>query len=323
MSYERVNIYERRSIRRWSQAGISKSEIGERLGRPRCTVYRELKRNRGGCGYRPEQADRKARERARRRGRRRFTEEVKNYAEERIRGGWTPEMISGRAKLEGRPSVCKETIYKHIYADAKAGGELWKNLPRAHRKRRRRCPRGDGPRRGKIPNQTMIDERPPEVEARETEGHWEGDLINGDRGTGNLVTLVERKTRFTLVGYVSTKEAQKVCDEICEMFGILPSHAAISLTLDNGKEFSSHEQIAESNDIAIFFAKPYHSWERGTNENINGLIRRLYPKKSSFAEIGAKELGRIDRHLNDRPMKCLGWWTPREAMNAWLLEFAL
>jgi IS30 family transposase len=263
-----------------------------------------------------------AQERARRPGSRRFTEEVRKHAEEKLSEGWTPEMISGRAKLEGRRSVCKETIYKHIYADAKAGGDLWKHLPRAHRKRRRRCPRADGNRKGKIPDQTMIDERPPEVDARAEAGHYEGDLIQGALGTGNLVTLVERKTRFSLVGYVSTKEAQEVCDEICRLFGILPAAARISLTLDNGKEFFYHDQIAQGTDMSVFFAHPYHSWERGTNENTNGLVRRLHPKKSSFAEIDIEALGRIDRYLNDRPKKCLEWQTPREAMNAWLSELA-
>lgn len=322
MSYERVNLNERRCIRRWSQAGIGKCEIAERLGRPRCTIYREMKRNRGGRGYRPKQADRKARERARRPGPRRFTEEVRQNAEECIKEGWTPEMIGGRAKMEGRPSVCKETIYKHIYADAKAGGDLWTHLPRAHRKRHRRCPRGDGYRKGKIPNQTMIDERPPEVETRKEAGHFEGDLINGALGTGNLVTLVERKHRFTLIGYVETKEAQKVCDEICRLFGVLPSAARSSLTLDNGKEFYYHDEMAKRTDMPVYFAHAYHSWERGSNENVNGLIRRLYPKRSSFAGMGKEALERIDRYLNDRPRKCLGWRTPREAMDAWLSELA-
>jgi IS30 family transposase len=227
-------------------------------------------------------------------------------------------MISGRARLEGRPSVCKETIYKHIYADAKAGGDLWKTLPRARRKRRRRCPRDDGRRRGKIPNQRMIDTRPPEVETRATVGHWEGDLINGANKTGNLVTLVERKTRFMLVDRTDTKEAEEVTLSICGLFAEMPSESRLSLTLDNGKEFARHEQMATKTAMDVFFAKPYHSWERGTNENTNGLIRRLHPKRSSFRRIGKAALKRIDRFLNDRPRKCLGWMTPREKMTAFL-----
>jgi len=318
VAYRRVTVTERRLIRMWRQAGYGQREIARRLGRSASTISREITRNTGGCGYRPEQAHGLAQERARRPGPRRFTEEVQADAEARLADGWTPEMISGRARLEGRPWVCKETIYKHVYADAKAGGDLWKNLPRARRKRRRRCPREDGRGRGKIPNQRMIDTRPPEVETRATVGHWEGDLINGANKTGNLVTLVERKTRFTLVDRTDTKEAEEVTRSICGRFAEIPPESRLSLTLDNGKEFAFHERLAQETGMDVFFARPYHSWERGTNENTNGLIRRLHPKKSSFRRIGKVALKRIDRFLNDRPRKCLGWMTPREKMAAFV-----
>jgi IS30 family transposase len=318
MTYKRVTVFERRCIRRWRQAGFNQSEIARRLDRPRSTISRETTRNTGGNGYQPHQAHRMAQERARRPGPRRFTEEVKADAEARLCNGWTPDMISGRARLEQRPWVCKETIYKHIYADAKVGGDLWKNLPRAHRKRRRRCPRDDGRQWGHIPNRRMIDTRPAEVETRASVGHWEGDLINGANKTGNLVTLVERSTRFTLLDRTQTKEAQEVTAAICRAFGLLPPAARLSLTLDNGKEFSWHEKVARKTGLDVFFARPYHSWERGTNENTNGLVRRLHPKKSSFSGIGKAGLKRIDTFLNDRPRKCLGWMTPREKMNAFL-----
>jgi IS30 family transposase len=164
----------------------------------------------------------------------------------------------------------------------------------------------------------MIDTRPAEVETRKSVGHWEGDLINGADKTGNLTTLVERCTRFTLLDRTDSKEAQEVTAAICESFGQLPLMARLSLTLDNGKEFARHEEIALVTGMDVFFANPYHSWERGTNENTNGLIRRLHPKKSSFADIGEEELKRIEMFLNDRPRKCLGWMTPREKMAAFL-----
>jgi IS30 family transposase len=293
-------------------------EVARRLGRAASSISRELLRNRGKRGYRPKQAHWKAQERAKRPGPRRFTEAVRLEAEKRLLEGWTPEIISGRARLEGRAWVCKETIYKHVYAQAKAGGELWKSLPRAHRKRRRRCPRVDGRGRGKIPNQRMIDTRPAEVETRALVGHWEGDLINGAAKTGNLATVVERNTRFTLVGRTNTKEADEVTAVLCALLRQVPQFARTGLTLDNGKEFARHEDLAHATGLDVFFARPYHSWERGTNENTNGLIRRLYPKQSSFAHIGKRELRRIDRYLNDRPRKCLGWKTPREAMAAFL-----
>lgn len=318
MAYERVTEEERRHIYRWSQEGHGPREMARRLCRAASSICREMIRNRGKKGYRPKQAQWKAQTRAMRPGPRRFTEAVRADAESRLREGWTPEIISQRSRLEGRPSVCKETIYKHVYADAKAGGDLWQHLPRAGRKRRRRCPRLDGRGRGRIPNQRMIDTRPAEVETRATVGHWEGDLINGARETGNLVTLVERCTRFTLIDRTDSKEAEDVTVSVCESFERLPPAVRQSLTLDNGKEFAWHEEIARETGMDVFFAKPYHSWERGTNENTNGLIRRLYPKKASFVGIGKTELQRIDTFLNDRPRKCLGWLTPREKMAAFM-----
>ncbi len=164
MAYNRVSEEERWHIYRWSQEGHSQGEIALRLGRSKSSISRELSRNHGRRGYRPKQANGRARRRAERPGPRRFTEAVRVDAECRLREGWTPDIISERARKEGRPRVSKETIYKHIYADAKAGGDLWKCLPRARRQRQRRCPRQDGRGRGLIPNQRMIDTRPPEVE---------------------------------------------------------------------------------------------------------------------------------------------------------------
>lgn len=318
MAYKRVTADEREHIYRWRREGRKQSEIARRLDRDPGSISREIARNTGRRGYRPKQAHVKAQAQAKRTGPRRFTAEVRADAEARLKEGWTPAIIGGRARLEGRSWVCAETIYKHVYADAKAGGTLWKSLPRAKRKRRRRCPRQDGRGRGQIPNQRRIDTRPAEVETRLTVGHWEGDLINGANGTGNLATLVERCFRFALVGRTKSKEAPEVTRKMCSLLKTLPPKARRSATLDNGKEFAHHEEIAKDANIDVFFAHPYHSWERGTNENTNGLIRRLYPKKSSFAGIGEAELKRIDTFLNDRPRKCLGWWTPREKMTAFL-----
>ena len=318
MTYKRITKEERIFIYRWGKEDKSINEMGRLLGRAPSSISREISRNTGGKSYRPKQAHEKSREKAKRPSIRQFTEEIRIDVETRLKYGWTPDIISNRAKLEGRPYVCKETIYKYIYADAKKGGNLWTNLPRSKRKRRRRCPRVEGRGRGKIPNQRMIETRPKEVETRKVAGHWEGDLINGAHGTGNLVTLVERKFRFTLVGRTKTKEANEVTNEMCDLFESLPAITRSGLTLDNGKEFAWHEKIAAKVNIDVFFANPYHSWERGTNENTNGLIRRLHPKKSSFAGIGVAELAKIETYLNDRPRKCLGWYTPREKMAAFL-----
>jgi IS30 family transposase len=208
VSYKRITAENRIQIHRWRQEGKSNGAIAGLLNVHTSTIGREIKRNKGGRGYRPKQAQRKAEERAKRPGSRRFTGAVRMDAEARLRMGWTPGIISGRARLEKRPWVCKETIYKYVYADAKAGGRLWENLPRARRRRKRRCPRPD--RRGRIPGRRMIGTRPPEVDLREAVGHWEGDLADGAPGTGHLAALAERKTRFLMVARVMTKEASEV-----------------------------------------------------------------------------------------------------------------
>ena len=317
MSYTRMTGEERSLIYWWKQAEKGVREIATLLRRAPSSVSREVRRNTGQRGYRPKQAQELAEARALRPGPRGFTDEVRLDAEEKLRKGWTPEAICGRARFEGREHVCKETIYKHVYADAKAGGDLWENLPRAKRKRKRRCPRQDGRRRGVIPGRRGIETRPPEVELRITVGHWEGDLVVGAYATGYLVTVVERVTRYTLAGWSRTKEADEVTAVIIGLLRPV-GVACTGITFDNGKEFARHDEIASALKADVFFARPYHSWERGTNENTNGLIRRLFPKSASFAAIGAADLQRIDTFLNDRPRKCLGWQTPKEVMNAFL-----
>lgn len=321
MSYKRVTVEERNQIYRWSQGGKSQREIAELLDRSPSTISRELRRNRGLRGYRPKQAHEVACARARRPGPRRFTEEVRLHAEMKIREGWTPEIICERAKREGLAHVCKETIYKHIYADAKLGGDLWRHLPRAKRKRKRRCPREEGRGRGLIPGRRGIETRPAWVEQRVRVGHWEADLVVGADGSGYLVTLVERVTRFACVGWVASKDADEVAGVIISLLTAVLA-ACEGVTFDNGKEFARHALIASALGVDVFFANPYHSWERGSNENVNGLIRRLFPKGSSLANLNAERLRQIASFLNDRPRKCLGWMTPRESLEAYLSTVA-
>jgi len=314
MGYRRFTAEERRLIYQLLKAERSRGEIGRLLGRSKGAISREIKRNTGQCGYRPKQAQERTEARARRPGARKFTAAMRAEVERQIRKGYTPEIIKGRAEFEGRAMVCKETIYKAIYADAKAGGDLWKHLPRAKRKRHRRCPRQDGRGRGRIPDQRRIDTRPKIVAKRKRIGDWEGDLMSGASGTGHLATMVDRASRFTLVGHVWSKEAVEVNDCIAAMFDdkAIPPQARQTGTFDNGKEFALHQELARRIGMEIYFAFPYHSWERGTNENTNGLIRRLLPKGSSFAHLDQAALAKIDAYVNDRPRKCLGWRTPRE-----------
>jgi len=314
MAHQRITAEERRLIYQLLKDKRSLGEIGRLLGRSKGALSREIKRNTGQCGYRPKQAQERAEARAKRPGARKFTAEMRAEVEQKIRKGHTPEIIKGRAALEGRAMVCKETIYKSIYVDAKAGGDLWKYLPRSKRKRHRRCPRQDGRGRGRIPDQRRIDTRPKVVDKRERIGDWEGDLMSGAAGTGHLATMVDRTTRFLLVGHVWSKEAEEVNDRIVAMFTDkdIPLWARLTGTFDNGKEFALHQELARRIGMEIYFAFPYHSWERGTNENTNGLIRRLLPKGSSFAHLDKAALARIESYVNDRPRKCLGWRTPRE-----------
>jgi len=314
MEYGHVTAEERRLIADWSRAGETRAEIARRLGRDRSTVFREMERNRGLRGYRPRQAQERAEARARRPGRRKLTPEMEDRIQDGLKAGWTPEAIHGRSGVEGVPMVCRETIYQHIYADAKAGGSLFTHLPRAKRKRRRRCPRSDGRGRGRIPNQRRIDTRPAVVEERARVGDWEGDLVIGARNTGNLVTLVDRRTRFSLVGHVMGKGAEEVRDRVAGLLLTLPPEVRLTATFDNGKEFAAHEAIARLASLDVFFAFPYHSWERGSNENLNGIIRRRHPKGSPFTELRGDGCMGLARRLNDRPMKCLGWLKPQEVM---------
>ena len=314
MAYGHLSADERRLIYQWRGEGCRPKEIGRRLRRDKGTISREISRNTGQCGYRPKQAHAMAQARARRPGARKFTSEMRAEVERKIRKGETPEIIKGRAGFEGRTMICKEWIYHYIYAEGKTGSDLWKYLPRAKRKRHRRCPRQEGRGRGRIPDQRRIDTRPAIVEKRERIGDWEGDLMSGAPDTGHLATMVDRASRFTLLGHVWSKEAVEVNDCLAAMFGEadIPPVLRLTGTFDNGKEFALHQELALRTGLVIYFAHPYHSWERGTNENTNGLIRRLLPKGSSFADLDQAALARIESYVNDRPRKCLGWRTPRE-----------
>jgi IS30 family transposase len=322
MNYTRISQVERKQMERWRQEE-SKSirEIGRLLGRAASTISRELRRDEESGGYGAVQAQRQAERKAKRSGPRVWTEGMKEEVKEKLEEGWTPEIISQRARKQGRRFVCKESIYQSIYRDAKQGGRQWEKLPRAGRKRRRRCPRKEGRGRGVIPFRRDIDQRPAQVEKREEGGHWEGDLINGAPGSGHLVTLVERRSRFTLVGRVQAKQAGAVRGQIIRSLRRARPMLR-TLTLDNGKEFAEHRRIEAGAGVTVYFAKPYHSWERGSNEQVNGLIRRMYPKGTSFAGIGPDQLRQIERNLNTRPRKCLGWKTPEEEMTILLAQAA-
>ena len=327
--YHRLTARDRSIIWKQRKAGKSISEIARWLGVAKSTVSRELRRNVSHRGYRHQYADALAKGRAAAKvsKRRKFTEAIWRWAMERLALGWSFAIIVGRAGFEGVPMVCAETLYKEYYKRQKAvargdSDEVLPPLPKAHRKRHRRGKRYTCAGRGRIPGRVDISERPVEVETRKEVGHAEGDLINGAPGTGHLVTVTERATRFTWFARVGSKEDSEVAAAIVKLLAPLPKGLLKTLTFDNGKEFARFKKIEKALGIKAYFAKPYHSWERGTNENRNGVIRRVLPKGTSFADIPDEAIRRADARLNDRPLRCLDWRTPREALAEHLADMA-
>ena len=322
--YTRLDKAKRGTIATLHRMGVGDAEIARQIGCHRSTIKREIEQNKSQKGYRPKKAQEKAegRIKAKATARRKFTPAQWKEAKERLeKDGWTFEQTSERARRDGRRFVCKETLYKEYYARQRlvARGksqEILPVLPRGRRKRHKRGKSYAGAGRGRIPGRIDIDLRPKSVENRARAGHWEGDLINGLRGTGNLVTVVERMSRFTLVGYSATKETDAVMAVFKALLRDLPQEMVQSLTLDNGKEYAKFKVLVRDCGLDVFFAKPYHSWERGTNENRNGVVRIVLPKGSRFDNITKEQMERIDRLLNDRPLRCLGWRTPREVFTA-------
>ena len=285
----------------------SLSEIADVIGVHKSSVSRELNRNRGHRGYRPQQAQELAS------GRRlkavsRITAEVWTIVERLLRQDWSPEQISGRLKKEQDIRISHEWIYQHVLADKQAGGDLYKHL-RCQKQRRKRY--GTYDRRGKLPNCRSIEERPAMVSTRKRLGDWEVDTLIGKQQKQALLTLTERKSRLTLLGKLSRRTAQAVCQQVCQL--LLPVRDKVhTLTSDHGKEFADHEQIAETLNLKFYFAHPYAAWERGTNENTNGLLRQYFSRKSDFLSISNKQVEQAMLRLNFRPRKTLRFKTPFE-----------
>jgi len=278
------------------------------IGISRSALYRELKRNTGQKGYRPKQAHQRAVGRRQNADKHiRFTDKIKQDVTELLRQDWSPEQISEWLKANNKPYVSHETIYQFIIADQKNGGELYKHLRQAHKKRRKRLKTKD--RRGQIPNRTSIDQRPAIVDKKERVGDWEIDTIIGKNHKGALVTAVERNTKFTCISHVPKKEAELVSNALIEMLN--PYKGLVhTLTSDNGKEFSDHQKVADALEAEFYFAHPYSSWERGLNENTNGLIRQYFPKKTSLENVDIKIVKETQDKLNNRPRKLLNYQKP-------------
>ena len=307
MSYTQLAREQRYQIKVLLNTRHNQSEIARAIGVNKSTISRELVRNRGQRGYRPGQADELAKERCLKKVRRPISEQTWLLVESKLRLDWSPEQISGWLTKNDQESVSHEQIYQHVYVEQRAGGALYKHL-RCQKKRRKRSGKYD--HRGIIPNRKSIDERPVIVEQRQRLGDWEGDLIIDKNHQGAALTLVERKSCFTLIRKVDGKQALPVANAIIASLDWVP--AVETLTNDNGKEFAEHKMVSSALVVKIFFAHPYSSWERGSNENTNALIRQYLPKERNLSTLTAKEECVIMDRLNLHPRKCLGFLTPFE-----------
>jgi IS30 family transposase len=305
MTYAQLTYEQRYQIKALLEMDHNQTQIAECLGVHKSTISREMRRNQGQRGYRPKQAHQIAIQR-RKKTKKRIAARTWALVEEKMREDWSPEQISERLKKEDI-QISHEHIYQYIYTDKRTGGELWKHL-RCQKKRRKRA--GSNDRRGIIPDRVSIEERPEVVDARTRLGDWEVDLIVGKDRQGVVVTLTERKSRFTLLRKVLKKKADLVAEAIIELLNWVDHLKTI--TADNGKEFAKHLKISRQLCVDFFFAHPYSSWERGTNENTNGLIRQYLPKSRNLTTVTAKEEIMIMDRLNLRPRKCLDFMTPFE-----------
>lgn len=288
---------------------LKQKEIALQLGISESTVSREKRRHsKPRVGYRANDAQQQA-DKKRKRPAYKMTEEHISIIRPLLEEDLSPEQIVGRLKFQDIECVCHETIYQYIYHQQKKGDNLYVHLRRKRKKRRKRLKKVDN--RGKIPNKTMIDQRPAEVELKQQIGHWEGDTIIGANHQGAILTLVERVSKYTLVVALEAKTAQQVEEKIVVALQKIQL-PVYTITFDNGREFTNHQAIAQQLSIQVFFAHPYHSWERGLNENTNGLIRQYIPKKQDFKELSKGHIENIQNKLNNRPRKTLNFLSPIE-----------
>lgn len=308
MSYLQLAREQRYQIYALKKAGHNQSHIAVFIGCHKSTISRELRRNCGQKGYRPQQANEIAYDRQCDAYRSRIAWQTWQEVERLLCQGWSPEQIAGRLKLENQPTVSHECIYLYIYADKRRGGTLYRHL-RSQKKQRKRY--SGYIRRGQIPNRTSIDKRPKIVARKGRFGDWEADTIVGARHKGGILSVVERKSKLTRLHKLASKGAEELRDTSVELLRPLAAKVH-TITVDNGKEFCEHKQIAAALQARIYFAHPYASWERGLNENTNGLVRQYFPKKYDFARITNSDVERVEELLNNRPRKTLGYRTPNE-----------
>ncbi len=321
MSYMHLNSRERLSIFYLHQMGLSFRKIAKRINRSHTTISRELKRNGrvSGCYCDRAAQDYAVIRKSKPRHTRRLSyENLRDYITTKLKLGWSPEIISNRLKRDYRQSVkmriSYEAIYEWVYKDTLNGGLLYKYLIRCHKKRKKH--RRYGSLRGLIPNRIDISLRPKIVDQRGRYGDWEGDTMVGYKHQGRIVTHVERKSRYLLASLIKNGTSELFNKSSIKLFQSIPKNYRKTLTLDNGSENAGFIKIEKMSSMKVYFAKPYSSWERGANENTNGLIRRSLPKGTNFLNVSNKQLEKIVNLLNHRPRKCLKYRTPFEVFNS-------
>lgn len=323
MSYAQLTSEERYVIYHLKICKFSLREIARRLGRHHSTISRELERNGPDCPtwvYWHQAAHQRALQRRHtpRHQHKYDSLDLRTHVEKCLRQEWSPEAIAGRLHREYPEDktmhVSTGTIYRWIYRDARQGGSLFTCLRKQHKKRRRQCRYGTG--RGLIPGRTSIHERPECVASRQRYGDWEGDTVEGAKGSGHITTHVERKSRYLIAAKLINKTATVTASSVVAAYRRIPKIMRRTLTLDNGKEFARFKEIQKGTGLTIYFADPYAAWQRGANENTNGLLRRYFPKGSDFRSITQESLALIVKKLNHRPRKCLNYQTPHEVFMA-------
>ena len=308
MNYTQLTREQRYQIFALLKAGHNQTQIAAIITCHKSTVSRELRRNRGYKGYRPLQAQSLAQGRRFQSHPPRIAAHTWTQVELLLRQQWSPEQIAGRLRLEQQPVVSHERIYHYIYRDKQSGGCLYRHL-RSQKKQRKRY--AGSARQGQIPNRISIEQRPAIVDRKGRLGDWEADTIIGAHHQGAILSCTERKSKLTLLRKLATKGAWEVKRNCIEL--LAPCADLVhTITVDNGKEFSDHRDLATILQADIYFAHPYASWERGLNENTNGLVRQYFPKKCDFAKITQQDVQAVAAKLNNRPRKTLGFRTPNE-----------
>lgn len=315
MAYHQITSEERYTIATLRREGFNLSEIARHLGRHRSTLSREVRRNaaRHDGAYRAHGAiERTSARRSRSRRNRRFSAEDLAQVEALLRQKWSPEQISGRLRRDCRLRISHETIYRYVWQDKFEGGGFYRYLRQSTKQRRKRQNSYD--RRGRLVGKRHISERPASVEGRRRVGHWEIDTVVGGRDKDCVVTLVERKTGYAVIGKLDDRSAHGMTRRVTKLIDRHRDRFR-TVTSDNGTEFHDYAAIERATGVCFYFATPYHSWERGSNENFNGLLRQYLPKRKSQAHLTQRDCDVLASELNRRPRKRLGYRTPEECFD--------